>query len=257
MDEPLTTQQKMTIAKTLGYSETVFVSSSTRADYKLEYFTPKEEVDLCGHATIGTFVILKYLDQLTHNEYTIDTNVGCLKITLQDDLIYMEQALPQFYDTIDPTILNKCFNTEEIDPVYPIQIVSTGLKDILIPIHTEDALQSLNPDFKAIAEISQQYDVIGMHLYAFNDERIVCRNFAPFYDIDEEAATGTSNGALACYLYAQHNIYKTPYIFEQGESLGSPSEIFVQLVINEAQRIQRVYVGGRGYYTGTVSVNID
>ncbi|HHQ0973038.1 TPA: PhzF family phenazine biosynthesis isomerase, partial [Listeria innocua] len=54
LNEPtLTTQQKMAIAKQLGYAETAFVTDSKIADYKLEYFTPKEEVDLCGHATIG------------------------------------------------------------------------------------------------------------------------------------------------------------------------------------------------------------
>lgn len=47
-----------------------------------------------------------------------------------------------------------------------------------------------------------------MHLYTCNDNRIICRNFAPLYDINEEAATGTSNGALACYLYEQHNLQK-------------------------------------------------
>ena len=45
----------MAIAKQLGYAETAFISESEIADYKIEYFTPKEEVDLCGHATIGSF----------------------------------------------------------------------------------------------------------------------------------------------------------------------------------------------------------
>ena len=40
----------MEIAKQLGYAETAFISESEIADYKFEYFTPKEEVDLCGHA---------------------------------------------------------------------------------------------------------------------------------------------------------------------------------------------------------------
>ena len=44
--------QKMEIAKRFGYSETVFVSDSDKADLKLQYFTPTKEVTLCGHATI-------------------------------------------------------------------------------------------------------------------------------------------------------------------------------------------------------------
>lgn len=42
---------------------------------------------------------------------------------------------------------------------------------------------------KKIKEISKYYNVVGMHLYTFNDNRIICRNFAPLYDINEEAAT--------------------------------------------------------------------
>ena len=54
----------MAIAKELGYAETAFITASEIADYKLEYFTPKEEVDLCGHATIGSFTILMHLNKL-------------------------------------------------------------------------------------------------------------------------------------------------------------------------------------------------
>ena len=54
----------MAIAKQLGYAETAFISESEIADYKIEYFTPKEEVDLCGHATIGSFAILMHLNKL-------------------------------------------------------------------------------------------------------------------------------------------------------------------------------------------------
>lgn len=53
--EELSVSQKMEIAKELGYSETAFVTDSDVADYKIEYFTPTDEVPLCGHATIATF----------------------------------------------------------------------------------------------------------------------------------------------------------------------------------------------------------
>ncbi|MEY6602795.1 PhzF family phenazine biosynthesis protein, partial [Listeria monocytogenes] len=106
LNEPtLTTQQKMAIAKQLGYAETAFVTDSKIADYKLEYFTPKEEVDLCGHATIGSFAILMHLNKLHKNQYTIETNSGVLTITLKDGTIFMEQNRPNFYDIIPPNEL--------------------------------------------------------------------------------------------------------------------------------------------------------
>ena len=46
----------------------------------------------------------------------------------------MEQNEPIFYDVISPNEFIDCFDSKAIDNTYPIQIVSTGLKDILIPI---------------------------------------------------------------------------------------------------------------------------
>lgn len=255
-EHTLTTTQKMAIAKQLGYAETAFISESEMADYKIEYFTPKEEVDLCGHATIGSFAILMHLNKLFKNRYTIETNSGVLTITIKDDIIFMEQNKPVFYDIISPNEFIDCFDIQAIDNTYPIQIVSTGLKDILIPIKNETKLHELQLNFEKIKEISKYYNVVGMHLYTFNDNRMICRNFAPLYDINEEAATGTSNGALACYLYEQHQLQKEVYVFEQGYSLHSPSEILVKLATNSDNKIEKVYVGGKGYYCETKCLDL-
>ncbi|WP_336634646.1 PhzF family phenazine biosynthesis protein [Lysinibacillus fusiformis] len=256
-ENTLTTTQKMAIAKQLGYAETAFITKSGVADYKFEYFTPKEEVDLCGHATIGSFTILMHLNKLFKDRYTIETNSGVLTITIKDDIIFMEQNKPTFYDVISPNEFIDCIDRKAIDNNYPIQIVSTGLKDILIPITSETQLHALQPNFENIKEISEFYDVVGMHVYTFNDNRIICRNFAPLYDINEEAATGTSNGALACYLYEQHHLQKEVYVFEQGYSLHSPSEILVKLATNSKNEIEKVFVGGKGYYCETKCLTVE
>ncbi|MEK6264950.1 MAG: PhzF family phenazine biosynthesis protein, partial [Clostridium sp.] len=56
----------ISIAKKLGFSETAFVQSSNVADFKVRFFTPSEEVDLCGHATIATFYVLTKLGIIIH-----------------------------------------------------------------------------------------------------------------------------------------------------------------------------------------------
>ncbi|MBC1463081.1 PhzF family phenazine biosynthesis protein [Listeria welshimeri] len=258
LNEPtLTTAQKMAIAKQLGYAETAFLTESNCADYKLEYYTPKEEVDLCGHATIGTFAILMHLNKIHKSHYTIETNSGVLTITIKDGIIFMEQNQPTFYDTIPPNKLTGCFDLNLLNTNYPIQIVSTGLKDILIPIKSEADLYALEPNFEEVKKVSKHYEVIGMHLYTFNADRIICRNFAPLYDINEEAATGTSNGALACYLYQHQYLQKELYVFEQGHSLHSPSKILVKLDVTGNNEIARVYVGGNGYYSETKYLSIE
>ena len=83
-----------------------------------------------------------------------------------------------------------------------------------------------------------------------SEENIICRNFAPLYDIDEEAATGTSNGALACYLHhhqiLQNQLHLCPrlYLKRSFRSL-SAFEHYIPKTIDQ------VLVGGRGYYVET------
>ena len=257
-DYNLSIKQKMKVAEMLGYSETAFISKSDKADFKLEYFTPVEEVPLCGHATIATFVVLNNLKKLKKSLYKIETKSGILNIQIQDDIILMQQNLPNYYDIIDKSEIEDCIDTEVLNTNYPIQIVSTGLKDILVPINSRENLKKLTPDFEEMKKISKEKDVIGMHMFMLNntDElTAVCRNFAPLYGIDEESATGTSNCALACYLY-KYGIKKNKYIFEQGYELNNPSQIIVYLEESNNE-ISNVLVGGKGYIVEEVKIDTE
>ena len=252
-DRPdLTSEQKMRIAKELGYSETAFVSRSDVADFRLEYFTPTEEVALCGHATIATFSVLWHLGKLEQAEYTFEAKAGILRIRVTDDgMIFMEQNLPEYLDVLDSEEAAVCFVTKYKRTSLPIQIVSTGLRDILMPVDSVEKLGEMVPDFQAMTELSRKKDVVGVHAFAImenSDVTAVCRNFAPLYGINEESATGTSNCALACYLFRY--VEKRPqYVFEQGYNLGDASRIVVNLQY-EFETIEAVFVGGYGYLVG-------
>lgn len=248
-------EKKKYIANKLGYAETAFITNSDKADFNLEYFTPKEEVPLCGHATIATFTILKHLNKLDKENYTIETKSGILEMSIKDNNIFMEQNKPTFYDELNVNEITNCFDIDCINPNIPIQIVSTGLKDILVPIKDEKLLNELKPNFNNIIEISKKYDVVGTHLYTFEDDRVICRNFAPLYDVDEESATGTSNCALSGFLYGKMDIKKNLYIYEQGYSLDSASEILVKIV-DEQNKITKIYVGGKGYFCELINIEI-
>jgi PhzF family phenazine biosynthesis protein len=166
LEQPLTPRQKLAVAKELGFSETAFLSKAPQADFRFDYFTPKEEVDLCGHATIASFALLSYLNKLSKQQYRIDTNAGRLSITIKDGVIFMEQNKPLFSDVLSLEQLADCFDTNAINDQIPIQIVSTGLKDILVPIKTTAQLQQVVPDFEEIKKVSALQQVVGMHLYA-------------------------------------------------------------------------------------------
>ena len=251
--------EKTGIAYQLGYPETAFVSESGRADLKLEYFTPTGEVPLCGHATVGTFVVLRHLHMLDKPCYTIETKSGILRVTAgEDGLILMEQNAPRFYETLDKADLQRCLCPDIIADDMPVQIVSTGLKDILVPISSPAALGYMIPDFAEVSRLSREKDCVGVHAFSLMKEAgeltAVCRNFAPLYGINEESATGTSNCALACYLY-QYGLRQSRYVFEQGHNLNSISRIYVH-VEGDSHAVSGVRVGGYGYVDGRKNVEV-
>jgi len=237
------------IATKAGLSETAFVSRSTVASYKVRFFTPVQEVDLCGHATIATFYLMHHLKIIKKGSYTQETKAGILRIEVTDHTVTMEQPSPTFYETIDKATIAQSLNipTNAIVEGLPAQIVSTGLKDIIIPIKSLKAVKAIKPNFNEVAAISEQHNVVGYHLFTLettNGGFAHCRNLAPLYGINEEAATGSASGALACYL-SRYGLIDIPsqVAFEQGYTMKKPSEITVELTYKQNGNLL-VMVGG-------------
>ncbi len=241
------------IAKIIGFSETAFIMKSNKADFKIRFFTPNEEVDLCGHATIAAFSVLLKTECINPGTYTQETKAGILAVEVDDNgIIMMTQSNPSFYEIIDYEEIADTLdiNVDDFNRLFPCQIVSTGLKDILIPISNIEILDTIKPNFEKVAKLSKKYDVIGYHMFVLDsvsNSNAYCRNLAPLYGIDEESATGTSSGALACYLY-KYGVFDTlqchNITFEQGYSMNMPSEINVKLNVKESD-ICEVKVGGK------------
>ncbi|MCT4595372.1 MAG: PhzF family phenazine biosynthesis protein [Anaeromicrobium sp.] len=246
----LSEEQMQKIAKEVGLSETAFVKNSSVADFKVRFFTPVKEVDLCGHATIATFYLLKKRGLIKGGNYTQETKAGVLNVQVnEDNSILMDQSMPEFYEKLDKEEIAKSLNinVEHISDELPVQIVSTGLKDVMVPIKSMEILNSMEPDFEMIRETSKKYEVVGYHAFSLEtigNTTAHCRNFAPLYDILEESATGTSNGALSSYLYEHGKLDKMEnLVFEQGYAMRMPSEIKAALEV-DGGKIKKVKVGG-------------
>lgn len=257
-EEHLSTEQMQLLANKLGYAETAFVQPIAPNEFKLRYFTPRTEVPLCGHATIAAFCLLKQLEKLTTGEYKIHTQAGKLAILiLEDDTVFMEQALPIFYtETLDYGEIAHSLGIDvnDLSEELPLKVVSTGLKDLMIPVKTTTILQSIKPNAREIEAISKQLDIIGYHVFVPEKNTIHCRNFAPFVGIEEEYATGTSNGALACYLFQENKqIGDVNYHFRQGRpSSEQTGQINVEIsAVN--REIKQVFVGGKAVISQNLS----
>lgn len=253
------------IAARVGLSETAFVRKSAAADFKIRFFTPAAEVDLCGHATIAAFSLLFGLRRIPPGRYSQETKAGILGVEVRTDgTVFMDQALPVFGDAIDPGEIAASLGIgpDSLAPDLPVQIVSTGLPDIMVPIVSLRELSSLEPDFSKISDISKKQGSVGYHAFSLetkNGSTAHCRNFAPLYGIPEEAATGTSSGALACYLFKHGKIREEQawaLVFEQGYGMGRPSEILVRFEIAD-NGITGVHVGGKATTSGEMTIELE
>ena len=120
------------------------------------------------------------------------------------------------------------------------------LLDILLPVRDLAALERAEQNEGEVTRLSERYGVVGVHMFCPStpDAAAHCRNFAPLYAIPEEAATGTSNGALTYYLYRRGlTAAGAENRFVQGEKMGKPSEILSRLT--DGGDGVKVQVGGR------------
>ncbi len=246
-DRPELTEEDMrSVAAAVGFSETAFLDRSDKADFKVRFFTPNDEVDLCGHATIGTFSGLFQLGLVGPGTYTQETKAGVLTVQIHEDgKVLMAQASPVMGDvyTAQQLATSLGLSPDDIRTYLSCQAVSTGLLDILIPVKSVEVLERIKADDEAITKISRDLNVGGYHVFALTEneqeagENLTkglpltarCRNFAPIYEIPEEAATGTSSGALTAYLKQHWSPEAKAYVFTQGVEMGQPSQIETQV----------------------------
>lgn len=246
----LSDETMLAIAAKVGFSETAFIYSSSEADFRVRFFTPSDEVDLCGHATIGLFSGMYQLGLIEPGSYVQKTKAGKLKVVIgESGDVLMEQASPVFERVLtaqDRSAVAKSLglSPDDLHPTMPCQKVSTGLMDLLIPLSRKEALLEMLPDFEEITALSKQHEVVGYHVFYLDQSNQIpvkaeCRNFAPLYAIPEEAATGTSSGALAAYLKHHQCVTEHTFKFKQGIQMQCPSEITAQIDTNGT-----VWVGG-------------
>ena len=251
----LTDKQMSYVTKKLNVSETAFVFPSDIADFRIRFFTPTIEVDLCGHATIATFFTMTLERVFPRNRNIIlnqETKAGVLQVSIEFtsdgeiDRVMMTQKKPvlkDIYLDISEVASSLNISLEEIDDSFPKQAVSTGLFTLPICIKSFDTLKSIKPDFEKIKKICKKLDLGSFHLYTFNtlEPRSLyhARNFAPVYNVNEDPVTGTANGAVCSYLLKNKIIQERNLICEQGDIIGRPGRVYVEIYDD------LVRVGGR------------
>lgn len=269
----LTDNMMQSIAKEINLSETAFITPLQRDNFDIRFFTPMCEVDLCGHATIATFYTLAkegYISPMKNGVKTVYqyTKSGKLAVEIcfenrRVTKIFMEQGIPRKLGKIQdilPLSNSMGVSVEDIgvlDKDITPEIISTGLKDIILPIKTKEALDSLTIDKELLSKLSKRLGVVGVHAFylpELNSEVVYTRNFAPIVGIDEEAATGTSNGALIYFLKENKIIENNQLISFQGEMMNRLSKIYCKIEQNKEVPVIKVGGNAKLIISGTMFI---
>jgi len=238
MTDDLTNEEMQSIAKEMNLSETAFISSSNKADYKLKWFTPAIEVELCGHATIASLHYLAERNIIQRkSSVTFETLTGLIECRVDDDKYYMKLPVPdfkKFEGKYDEIIYVLGIEQNDLDDKYPIILQNNG--NLFIYIKSLEAVKKLKPNFKELVQLTKQNGEFGevtvFSLETFEKENDAhLRFFAPYYGIDEDPVTGSANGPLLLVLRkldlidsdTENKIFK----FEQGDFLGRKGRVNV------------------------------
>lgn len=237
-DQVLTEAEMQQIAAKINYSETAFVKVIDGSNFELRFFTPTQEVELCGHATIAAFYTLTRHGYVKQEVVQQHTKAGILNVLCAGQIL-MEMAKEELLSHVEKDVVAPLLNISPDNIILTPQIIKVGLADVIVVVDNMQTLNNIKINREAMIEFSNKHNVTGLHIACLDEAGIFTRNFAPACGIDEESATGTANAGMYVYL-CKNDLIKPKHIvyFNQGDNLGQPSKIVAE------RREDRVWVGG-------------
>lgn len=190
LDTWLPDETLQAIALENNLSETAFFVEND-GDYALRWFTPKAEVDLCGHATLATAYVIYQHIAPEKTELHFHSKSGLLKTIKLDEYIQLDfpASVPE-ENAIKPPDAIVRGGDQTILKVY------TSKQDYLVILENEAALKALKPNFSALLELDNR----GVIFSAPGDNcDFVSRCFFPKYDVNEDPVTGSAHCVSAPY----------------------------------------------------------
>jgi PhzF family phenazine biosynthesis protein len=259
------------IACEIAAPVTGFASTLGPNEFDARFFTPKREIDMCGHVVVALFTQLAEDGDLAGEEKLDRGSAGAIRARLrtkagpvdvevrrqdgQTDLVMMRQKRPAFQSCeVDPRDMASLLGVspDAIEPDFPIETVSTGLRHLFVPVRSLEVVKALSPDMKGLTELSRDLAVETVDAFALetvhSGNSVHSRDFCPAVGVPEAPASGTTNGSLTCYLIRNGILAPgaggvVTVLAEQGYEIGRPSHVRCEARVMDGEIID-VLVGG-------------
>jgi PhzF family phenazine biosynthesis protein len=218
LSEAISENRMQKIALEMNLSETAFLLPEDEG-FRLRWFTPLVEVELCGHATLASSFILFNQELVKKNDpIHFFTRSGELKASIQGDWINLN--FPGFEEKpfLEAEMLKTILQED------PINIVSSG-ENVIVELKTSNEIRQLKPDFIQLVKIP----IHGLVVTARSDLEefdFISRYFAPWVGINEDPVTGSAHACLAPYW--EKRLKKRKMVAFQASSRGGVVRVEVQ-----------------------------
>src|SRR5215216_4919980 len=266
----------MQIAREMNLSETVFVlhpgAGRLEVLRRLRIFTPVREIPFAGHPIVGTWNALAREGVVPAPEggsgwqrIFHEVGIGVLPVDVefrdgQPVQVVMTQGafeiLDEIEDAQEQAEVARALGMarEDLDESLPIQVITTGLPCMAVPVRSLADLRDCRVDASLLADIYKRHGGTGSHAFTretleVGASRAHARFFAPADNIPEDPATGSACGALGAYLIHHGALSLEPengrykFVIEQGDFIHRPSRIHLN-VKGGAGAVEEVKVGG-------------
>lgn len=259
------------IANELNLSETTFIQKprSTGSDCTVRIFTPKRELPVAGHPTIGTaYVVLKHrlLEPAHRGRLVFDVGIGAISVEFEgcNDAptgLWMHLPVPEFREVLEKKTVARLLSLEEheISEGHPVQVVSSGLPVVVVPLRSLDGVRNARVRTERLESDLRHVDCKEFLVFTRETESpessVHCRVFAPRFGIPEDPATGSAHGPLGGYLFKYGLSDESTIVSEQGLEMGRPSRIVIRMLAR-GNDIADVLVGGDCVEVGTGSMRM-
>lgn len=190
------------VAAEMNLSETAFaheLSHDPAADWALRWFTPRVEVDLCGHATLATAHVMREVGT-TLSQVRFATRSGVLLASPRPD----GTVTLDFPANAPVPMVPPPRGLTEALGVEPEAAYGTGtLGDLFVELTDEQAVRTLAPDMTALSRMDCRGVIVTARAAANGSYDYVSRFFGPAVGIDEDPVTGSAHTALAPFWSAR------------------------------------------------------
>ncbi len=229
----LSDAQMQAVANWTNLSETTFVTAATDpgADYAVRIFTPRSELPFAGHPTLGTAhaVIEAGLAIPKNGRVVQQCAVGLVEVSVGEGRLSFR--LPRYAYEVAPDVETLIAGIGRADLMVGTPcILNVGPRWTIAQLVSAEALESLAPDFLALAEYERTHHTTGLTIFAELGDGIVVRSFAPSDGINEDPVCGSGNAAVAAYRLREGAIDDgSTYVARQGRQVGRDGYVHVRI----------------------------